>query len=235
MQEIQDLVNAKVASMASDGSIEKAVNDGVEKAITSALKSQFESWGNLTKQIEEALKTGLQINLGKLDFETYNEQMLVAIKIKLGNMFAGAASEKFLSEIDELLKPVAKEVTIKDFVEKIVSFWKTDEPWDADDLDVEATVEIEVNHTHTTSHTLKMWKQKNSRSSFSSHRENSPDVQLFIIDGKIRISHKHTYNPYTFSEHEAYIFKLYGAGSVITGLDEFDIDDCDLTLKEEHN
>lgn len=53
MKTIQEIVNGKVASMIEDGTIVKAIGDGVEKAITSAIKTQFESYGSITKQIEE--------------------------------------------------------------------------------------------------------------------------------------------------------------------------------------
>lgn len=234
MQVIQDLVNKKVLEMVNDGTIQKSIESGVQKAITSAIDSQFQSYGNITKQIDDVLKNGLQINIKDLPFETYNEQMLVAVKAKLGNMFHGLAAEKFLSEIDKTLAPVPKEISIKELVETIVKEWKTEEPWDADNLDQYATVEIEKFDYSRNSQTLKMWKQKESASSFSS-RANSADLELFIIDGVIRINHKQHYNPTCFQEHEAFIFKLYAAGTLITGIKDFDADDCDLTLKEIDN
>jgi hypothetical protein len=76
-----------------------------------------------------------------------------------------------------------------------------------------------------------MWKQKESYSSYSS-RSNTADLQLYISNNKIRISHKSAYNPTCFSDEEALIFKLYAAGTIIAGLEDFDADDCDLTLKD---
>ncbi|HEY0842432.1 hypothetical protein [Methylotenera sp.] len=231
MQEIQAIVNKKVNEMIEDGSIVNSINENIQKAITSAIESQFKSYGSITKQIEDALKDGLQINTQELPFETYNQQMLVAVKAKLGNMFHGLAAERFLSEIDKTLAPVPKELSIKDLVETVVKSWKTDEPWDADDLDQYATVEIRKFEHSDKSHTLKMWKQKEVCHSIS-HRTNSPDLELFFINGVIRISHKQTYNPTCFHEHEAFIFKLYAAGTTVTGIEDFDPDYCDLTLKE---
>ena len=231
MQQIQEIVNLKVQAMIDENIIQKTIEDNVEKAISEAISNQFRSYGSITKQIEEAIEQGLNINVKNMPFEVYNQQMLVAVKTQLGNLFASEASDKFLSEINKTLAPAPTEMSIKELVESIAKFWKTDEPWDASDLDDYATVEISERDRGENNYTLKMWKQKESGSSYSS-RTNLPEIQLFILSGKIRISHNQSYNPTCFHEHEALIFKLYSAGTVITGIDDFDEDDCDLTLKE---
>lgn len=231
MKELEKIVNDKVAEMSASGAIQEAIETGVVKAINRAIESQFESFGSITKQIEEAMKSGLQINTNDLPFETYNQQMLVAIKGKLGDMFAGAAAEKFLSEIDKMLEPAPKELSVDSFFEKIAEFWKTDEPWDADDLDERATIEIDRhNDSCIDGISFKMWKKK---SNAYGTRSRSEDLHLYVsADGRIRISHGQAYNPTCFDAHEAFIFKLYAAGTIITGIDNFDPDDCELTLKE---
>lgn len=131
-----------------------------------------------------------------------------------------------------MLEPAPKEMTINSFVETIISFWKTDEPWDADHLDEYATVEVEP-YRDTTSNdiTLKMWKKKEESTRYSA-TTNQPIMELFILSGVIRISHKYRYNPTRFSDTEAFVFKLYAAKTVLTGIEDFDPEDCDLTLKD---
>ncbi len=230
MEAIQQIVNDQVQSMIDSGAIQKSIEANIEKSINSAIESQFRSYGDITKQIEEGFKEGLKVDFKDMPFEVYNQQMFVAVQTKLGNLFAAEASGKFMAEMDNLLEAAPAEMSLKDLVEAIAKSWKTDEPWDADNLDESATVEIEESRYSSKSYTLKMWKQKES-SGYSS-RTNSPDLQLYIIDGAIRINHNHSYNPTCFSEHEALIFKLYSAGTKITGLESFDEDDCELTLKE---
>ena len=223
MKELQDIVNSKVCEMIENGTIEEAIKKNVESAITKAIASQFQSYGSITQQIENSIKDGLRINTNDLPFETYNKQMLVAIKQRLGAMFQGAASEKFIEEIDKVLDPAPKEMTVNEFVETIAEFWKTDEPWDADDLDEHATVEVEQYGDGDNNYTLKMWKQKGSY---------GEGLSLFIMNDVIRLNHKQSYNPTIFHDHESFVFKLYAAGTKITGLKEFDEDDCDLLLKD---
>ena len=197
MKELQQIVNDKIQSMISEGVIQEAIESNIESAVTKAIAKQFECYGALTKQLEEALKDGLQINTKDIPFETYNQQMLVAVKQKMGAVFASEASVKFMEDMDKLLAPAPKEMSINELVEAIAESWKTDEPWNTDELDENATVELAEWEYGRDSYHLKMWKQKEYSPSFSS-RTNDPDLDLFISDNKIRISHKQNYNPTFF-------------------------------------
>ncbi len=225
MEAIQQIVNDQVQAMIDSGAIQKSIETNIEQSINSAIESQFRSYGNLTEQISDGFKEGLKINFADIPFEAYNQQMLVAVKTKLGNLFAAEASEKFMSEMDKLLAPAPPEISIKDLVEKIVEFWKTD---DSDEIDEYAKVEFEEweYSSRGEDFNLKMWKKEESR-----YGSNRPELHLFINKDGIRINHDHKYNPTCFSEHDAFIFKLYSAGTKIIDLDSFDPDDCNLTLK----
>jgi len=228
MQTIQQIVNDKVQSMIEDGSIKSVIETGVQKAIEYAISEQFGNYGSVTKSLNEAVKNGLMINTKDLPFETYNQQMLVAVKEKLGSLFQGAASEKFMAEIEKTLAPAPAQISVKDLVETIVKIWREDE-FDTENLDYVAAVKLKEESWGST---LFMWKNKDSNSRYS---KTEPNLKLFISHGSIRINHAHQYNPTCFNEHEAFIFKLYAAGTKITGLEEFDPDEYDLTLKEEND
>jgi hypothetical protein len=227
MKEIQSVVNDTVATMLSDGTVEKLIATNVQKAIETAITDNFRSYGGITKQISTAIEEGLKINPSDIDFQSYNEQMLVAVKTKLGNLFAGAASERFLSEIDDVLKPAPESISLKEIVEFIVKDWREDEfETDGDD---EATVETETSTYGSVS--VKLWKERTSR-----YGSSSPALEFYLSGAKgeglrVRINHRHSYNPTCFSTTEAFLFKLYAAGTVITDVEDFDAYDCDLTLK----
>ncbi len=225
MEAIQQIVNNQVQTMIDSGAIQKSIELSIEKSINSAINAQFESYGNLTKQIKDGFEEGLKIDFKDMPFESYNQQMLAAIKTKISNLFAAEASTKFMLEMDKVLEPAPLEIHIKDLVEKIVEFWKKD---DHDNLDEYAKVEFQEweYSSRGEDFNLKMWKNQEDQYSSS-----SPDLQLFISSDGIRINHKHSYNPTCFSEDDAFIFRLYSAGTKITGMDSFNSDDCDLTLK----
>lgn len=228
MKEITQIVNEKVQAMITNGDIQLTIEKGIEKAIKNAIDNQFQNYGHITKQISKAIEEGLNINISNIPFESYNEQMLVAVKGHLGALFQEVASEKFITEMDKLLAPAPKEMSIEQFIETIVGFWKTDDFQDIDDLDDYATIEIDKDGRDH--YSLKMWKQKNPLAAVT--YTNRAELHLFFINNKICINHRHSYNPTCFSSHEAFVFKLYAAGTIITGMDDFDKNNCDLILKD---
>ena len=233
MTDIQKVASEKISQLAESGKIKEVIEESIEKAITQAIKTEFETYGSITTQIKKAIDEGLQININDLPFETYNQQMSVVVKQRLGNLFAGAASERFIEEIDKTLEPAPREITIVDFVNTICRFWYTDDWNSFDDYDEYATVRIEDHNWSTSiiSKSLRIWKQLEA-TGYRASGENQPNMHLYISDGKIRINHEHKYNPYCFSETEAYVFKLYAAGTTITGIEDFDQDDCNLQIRE---
>ena len=55
------------------------------------------------------------------------------------------------------------------------------------------------------------------------------ELSLYIgDDGDIRLSHRFQYNPTALFGDDAIVFRLYSAGTKLTGLSEFDPDNCDL-------
>lgn len=233
MKAFQEAVNKKIESMIVDGSIEKKIQEEAEKAISNAIKDQFSYSGQINTQIREAVKQGLNINLAEIDFETYNQQMLVAINTQLGNLFHGQAYEHFKSQIEGTLKPAPKEMSMGALLEKIASIWRTDDPFYDDDMDSEMSVEIvQGERSMSDSWNVKIWKQKETSGLYSSSRTNSPDIEVYIDDDRIRINHRMYYNPTTFNEAATLIFKLYAAGTKITGIEECNPDMLELYLKE---
>lgn len=225
MKTIEDVAGKAVKEMIASGKVEELIKLNIEKSISSAISSQFQSYGDLTKTIETAMKEGLKIDTSEIPFDSYNAQMLVAIKERLGSMFAGNAYEHFLSQIDDLLGTPPKEIECGDFLEKIAEFWKTDEPWDSD---MDYRMNVEITKYDNCGKGDNDWNIK-----LSTGERFGDDLHLFILGGKIRINHSQSFNPTCFRDPDAYVFKLYGAGTIITGIADCDPDNLDLVIKDE--
>lgn len=228
MIDLQKIIIDKINSMVEEGQITNRLEEGIQKAIYTSIDDLFGHFGKIQREIKKGLEEGLEIRTDNLPFETYNQQMLVALKEKANQAFAGEASQKFLEEIDKVLAPVPKEVHIKDMIETIIGFWKSEDYCDPY-IDDYATVQF--NEKENNNYSLYFWKQKKSE---ISHRDKSPDIRLFILNDKIAINHTHGYNPTILRDEDGYIFKLYSAGTTIICPDDFHIDDCDLSLKDEY-
>lgn len=231
MDTIQTIVNEKVQELIASGAIEKHIQEGVESAINTAIKKQFESYGNVTKQIEKVIENGLKIDPSDIPFQSYNEQMLVAIKTKLGNMFAGAASERFLSEIDNLLDPAPAEMSIHDLINQICGLWREEGHSNKDDWHDDASITLRQGDGCL--HNSFGLNLETGGSGYDSRK-----IHLFLSDRKkgdhtIRISHRFEYNPTCFNEEEALIFKLYAAGTIITSVADYDEDKIDSSIRND--
>ncbi len=225
MKEIQDIVNAQVLQMAESGEIQKQVEDGVKSAINSAIKKQFESWGNITKQLNEVFDKNLKVDHSQLNIPCLNSVMTEVVNKNINEFYKGQAAEKLHSLMHEKLSPLPDEMPIGDFVELICKEWFVEDYDCRDDVDEYATVTFEKESYGW--YTLKM-----SKLSSSGYRSlPSEDLHLCIgKDGTLRGKHGSTNPTYLFNE-DALIFKAYAQGVIFTGIEGFNPDDCDLQLK----
>lgn len=218
MLDLQRIATDHLKRLENDGTIKKAVEEGITRAITSAIDDQFRSYGALTQQINESIKEGLRIDPKQLDFPVYNRQMLIAIKQRLGQMFAGRAQDRFMEEMESVLEPAPAEMDISCLIRKIVGFW-ADEQADFFDGDVREYADVDLKADATERfYDLRMIKYR-SELRLVGRRE----IHLMIRkNGEIGISHNLECNPTClFGNADAFIFKLYAAGTKIVGMSEY--------------
>lgn len=226
--DLNKIVTAKIDDLIQSGEIAKKIETGVELAITDAINEQFRSYGKINEQLKQLLESGLRIDSSQIDFDSYNQQMLIAVKQKINGLFAETAQSKFMVEIDKLLEPAPQEITLVELVNKIIECLRNDFSDDYDDF---ATIEFKENdYPLEDTFSLKIITKKGVR---YSHSLNDEVVNLHMNKSSIRINHRQNYNPTCFSEHEALIFKLYSAGTKITGIEDFDESECDTRLIED--
>ncbi len=221
MKTIQDAVNNKLVEMSDSGEIDKIIGDSVEAAVKRSIKSLFENYGELGKQIKEGMEKGLRFNTDNLDFLTYNQQMSVAVNNKLKNIFNQEVADKYMAEIDKVLEPAPKEVSIYEVIETIIGFWREDDDI-TNGYDTHATIELEESSSGNYFIVL---------ISPNGDKHSGDSLHLFIHreDG-IKISHNMAFNPTCLHPADSYIFRLFAGGTKITGLKEFDEDDIDTSI-----
>lgn len=229
MKELQALINDKVETIINSGEIEKKIEEALNQSITTAITRQMESYGNFTKQLNDFLDESFKLDTSKVEIPEFTTVMSQVVNNQINKFFEGQAAERFANLVNEKLAPLPQEIPIHEFVNNIVSYFKSDDPCNCnDDIDEYATVEFEScgYSSMRELYNLKIWKKK--QSSYS--RTNDPDVYLVVDveDGTIRGRH---HAPYYIFDADAYIFKAYAQNIKLTGLGEFDPeDDCDLQL-----
>lgn len=230
MKDIQNVVNAAMLKMVESGAIEKKIEDALEGAINSAINEQFSRYGSVQKMIEKSFEEGFKFDSSSIDFDSYNAVILAGVKQKINDSFKADSSSLLMTELDKMLKEAPDEIDIHEFINTICEFWRDDYEAYYDWADY-ANVEILNKETSSSlgeSLSIKLSIDNDLRS-YSSSKER--DLHLYVRKGKIRISHNNAFNPTCLSAWEGYIFKLYAAGTTITGMDDFDEGDCDLSVK----
>lgn len=233
MKEIQDIVNAQVKLMAESGEIQKQVEDGVKLAINKAIDRQFESYGNITKQLEEAFKENLLLDNRNLNIPSLNAVMTEVVNKNINEFYKGQAADKLHTLMKEKLEPLPNELSVVDFVNMICKEWFVDDYESRDDVDDYATVEVRDDLSHCSITSLKIHKKEGGSYSSGEYVEivfskGRGEDKSWTLQGR----HGST-NPYYLFDVDALIFKAYSQGVKFTGVDDFDSDDCDLSLKND--
>lgn len=222
MKELNELVQNKLNEMAESGAIEQLVSDQVEKLVANALSDTFRSYGPLSKKLEEAFKTGLDVDFGKIDYASYNQIMLTAVQGHIDNYFGRQMRKDLDEQIKTLLSVPPKEISLDDLADNLVKLIRNNLDEEDDYL---SSISFEVEE-RTYGNSLIVKLDTNGSEKEICHLYLGSDSVATI-----RINHRHNqpFNP-TWPRGldgaiSAYIFKLYAAKTTITKIEDFDADD----------
>ena len=230
MKELQEIVSNKVNDMVSNGVIEKAIEDAVDKCITKVLEDQFRSYGEFSKQMENIIQSKLRIDPDSISIPTYEDQMAKVMNNTLNKFMSSEAMTRFEKMAADKFGSLPNEMPVTDFINTIVENWRSGDDFDKEDMSYEADVQIEPSRYSTNSFRLKIDSGKLS-SSYSSFSRVAEEVDLYVMDGKIRCNH--SFNPYKTRDVESFIYRCFAQGVVLTGLEDFDESECNLIIKED--
>lgn len=222
MKELNELVQAKLNEMAKSGAIEKLVSDQVEKLVSDALSDTFTSYSPLSKSLKENLKKGLDVNFEKIDYPSYNAIMLSAVQGHIDKYFGKQMHKDLHEQIETLLSVPPKEMSLANLADNIVKIVRDSF---SDEEDYLSSISFDFSDRSFGSTLEVTWDENGDKQSLASIYLGCDRIST------IRLNHRHkqSYNP-TFVHGakdvvSAYVFKLYAAKTVITGLEDFDADD----------
>lgn len=222
MKELNELVQKKLNEMAESGAIEKLVSDQVEKLVANALSDTFRSYSPLSKKLEEAFKTGLDVDFGKIDYASYNQIMLTAVQGHIDNYFGKQMRKDLDNQIETLLSVPPKEISLADLADNIVKLVRNNLDEDDDYL---SSISFEVDErSYGNSLSVKLDTNGSEKEICNLYLGSNPVATI-----RINHRHNHSFNPTCPRGLEgavsAYIFKLYAAKTTITKIEDFDADD----------
>lgn len=229
MKELQQIVSNKVNDMVQSGVIETAIEQAVEKCVTKVLEDQFRSYGELSKQMEKVIQEKLSIATENISIPSYEDQMTKVMNNTLNKFITSEAMMRFEEMAADKFGTLPSEMPLVDFVNKIVEYWRDSDDIYKEDMCDEAEVSVEQSPYSSNSYSLKITSGKFT-SRYSSTESVSEQVELYVIDGKIRCNH--SFDPYKTRDVESFVYRCYAQGVVLTGFADFDDSDCNLTIKE---
>jgi len=127
---IKDVIGKKL----QDGTVEKLIEEQVERGIEKALKDLFGSFGDVNKVIEQQLKSVMVPYLEKYDYSEYITKLDSVLVDVLQS--SSLENKKMLENFKELMTPeTEKSIKVTDLFDR----WKkyVSENIDTDDLDID--------------------------------------------------------------------------------------------------
>lgn len=103
MFDLEQHVTDAVRKLVTDGKLAAMVESHVSKMLDSILADALRSYGDIGKQIQEAVKTAIAIDPAALGLHGYNQTVLAIVKQKLDAEIQRVGIEKLSKDMDELL------------------------------------------------------------------------------------------------------------------------------------
>lgn len=231
MFDLQESISTAFKTMAADGDIHKMVSDklksSIERSVDDAVGSLFRYDGPLKKQIEEVVKEKVKVDFRELDLPSYQSIILEGVRTELNNRVSSVGVEKMKEAVSEMLDSEAPEkVTFEVMMEKFV-----DEKFRygmSDDIQGEISLDID---DHGNLVFIRIDEDSDVERYQCEHAITLARIEktdTFTIHSYERNGRKYN-TPVSFGQDKHgfghYAFKLYSAGTIISGIDSCCVDD----------
>lgn len=109
--------------MINDGTVEKYVTEGVEKAIKESIELSLKSYGTFGKTVKKKIDESMQIAGDKITIPDYNNFIAQVIESQFINVLQENAIEQLKDLVGDIIKPVTKNAKISDILKSIEKDW----------------------------------------------------------------------------------------------------------------
>ncbi len=230
MKEVQELANKILGEMHESGAVEAILRKQLESSFKSAVESAFRSFGAIGKKLEADLTENIKIDLTTVDFDSYNMQITKMLKGVVTEHYKETASRVLMADIEKMLEPAPATITVEDLVAPYIEYAKEEEQRDQE------YACLEITRRDSGWSDLKLWNgAKETESFLSSGRKikNDPILDLYICnEGTIRIIREPSGNGFgtMLYGYDAKTYQMYARKTVITDIQDVDIEDIDVAL-----
>lgn len=226
-------IGMKIAEYLESEKFSETLENAMEKAVNSTVESLF-SYGKLRDQIKESFEEKLVLNVKQLDFTAINEIVTQMVKQKTVAAFSEPLREKLSKQLDDMFQPAPKTIKIQGIIDILREEVREDV---CGCVDYTQCMTVEVKKCEYRGWDVKIWAEERfTKSYYSSEKmtENKPNLSLYVReDGTMAVIHNLDISKGLATGifgFDAKMFMMYCAGTVITDIEDCDVDDLDTRI-----
>jgi len=107
-------IEVAIQSYLESDKLKEHIQTKAEKMVNDLVDDTFGYFGGVKKSVEEAMKDEIKINTKELGLGGFNKFISEIVKDKLDNAIKNEAQEKICAEIDKIISPMDKEISIEE-------------------------------------------------------------------------------------------------------------------------
>jgi hypothetical protein len=218
--DLSNAVEKKMQEMIDSGKLDKIVTKQIEEMVESTVRDVFSSYGDVAKQFKEVVKTNLKMDFSEINFAEYNHNMSLIIKKMVETILTEAGTKKFQEAMDHMMDLEAPaKMKLSELVDKFkeheLSHKDEDESGDISFYCKKSSYD----YTHISMDESERQQEYSCKYRIMINKEGK--MAMVQIDDKKWENKLILGGLYGF---EAFLFKAYTAGTIITDLDPEDVE-----------
>jgi hypothetical protein len=119
MKELNEVVTHKIAAMTEDGSIEKLIEQNIEKTIAEIIKSSLQTYGEFGKALSAKVEESMHIAGYNIELPKYTNFILEVVKTQFIKVLDENAVSYLNENISKIIEPVEKQSSFSKLLAEI--------------------------------------------------------------------------------------------------------------------
>lgn len=120
MKTIEQSVIDAFAGIVASGKIEAAIEAQLTRTINDAVQEHLRSYSDFGKQLSEAVKSALKVDLRDLGLPGYNDLILKVIRAQLDGHINTVLAEQVEQQMASLLQPAPAEIKLSELIKQFI-------------------------------------------------------------------------------------------------------------------
>lgn len=126
---IQEIANARIAELHESGSIQKQIEDGIDKTIKNAIDDAVSSYG-FKREIQDKVETELSAVANTIGFDGYTKFLTEKLTDVIGKYVKGDMAKKIEKEFSSIYLDKRESINLSEIFEAYKSYLQSELDWE---------------------------------------------------------------------------------------------------------